>query len=196
MVDIMQITLIFSALTSIVLLVEKIPMRDWIRYTFIGGWIIFVGLVLIFVIIIPFVINTETTVTIVSPGSNARVSSHQTINGTIGNNRNDQSIWLLVYPQNVKAYYPQTPPPNPPLNGTWSGTADIGMENDTGSYFTIYAVLADDSANKMIRDYLEFCRKKPIECNKNPELDYCNQYCAGLPYMPGREGAHINVQRS
>jgi hypothetical protein len=72
-----------------------------------------------------------------------------------------QALWIMVYPHGVNRYYPQDKRDLPIVmmaNGDWSGQAIVGSDTDSGLEFKLFAVLADENANKAIIDYLDECK--------------------------------------
>ena len=98
----------------------------------------------------------DTKIRIINPQNGAIVKKYIDISG-ISNNITAQNLWIMTYPYGVNRYYPPDFPVNIMENGNWSTQAVVGSDMDSGLEFKIFAVLADEKANKAIIDYLDKC---------------------------------------
>ena len=96
-----------------------------------------------------------TKVNITSPVTGTSVPRLVTVQGTACNIPRGRELCLLVLPEGVTAYYPQTGPVVISSDGMWSASAYVGMEGpaDIGRGFVLIAGLADQrgSATKIGR---------------------------------------------
>lgn len=102
-----------------------------------------------------------TEVKITNPSNGATVSQSIDVEGTSKDIPAGASLWIMVYPHGVNRCYPQDNRDFPIVvmaNGDWSTRAVIGSDIDSGLEFKIFAVLADENANKAIIDYLDKCK--------------------------------------
>lgn len=103
-----------------------------------------------------------TNVKITNPQNGATIPQASIdIEGTSKEILAGQALWIMVYPHGVNRYYPQDKRDLPIVmmaNGDWSTQAIVGSNMDNGIEFKIFAVLADEKANKAIIDYLDASR--------------------------------------
>jgi hypothetical protein len=102
-----------------------------------------------------------TKVEITNPQNEATISKSIDIEGTSKDISVGQDLWIMIYPHGANRYYPQDKHDLPIVtmaNGDWSAQANIGSDADSGLEFKIFAVLADEKANKAIIDYLDQCK--------------------------------------
>ncbi len=100
----------------------------------------------------------QTTVHIKYPTDNGIVQIRETIIGTAKNIPEGKHLWILIYPHSAYKYYPQYPV-NIESNGSWKLPVQFGGEEHVGYKFDIYAVLADDNAQKELNKYIEESEK-------------------------------------
>lgn len=121
-------------------------------------------------------------VKITTPIDLQRVGISQVVEGTFQSLAPEQKIWVLIYPSGIGMYYPQNPATQQTDN-TWQATVAIGVKDDAGKEFFIYAVLADKEAQAAFNNYIKQARNE----NDSP----------GIPELP--KGAqicnHIKVTR-
>ena len=96
-----------------------------------------------------------TRVTITSPVSGTSVPRLVTVQGTACHIPNGRELWLLVVPEGVTGYYPQTGPIMISSDGNWSASAYVGLDApiDIGRGFVLIAALADQQGSAAIRTY-------------------------------------------
>ena len=118
-----------------------------------------VGVLFGYLLIIPFLSSpcppfSSTKVNITSPISNSDVPRLVTVQGTSCHIPNGKELLLLVVPEGVTAYYPQTG-----LvvisSDNWSASAYVGLDNpvDNGRGFLLIAALADQQGSAAIHKY-------------------------------------------
>jgi hypothetical protein len=104
-----------------------------------------------------------TEVEITSPADGDTVSMiGEDIEGTSKDIPEGYELWIMVYPDGVNRFYPQDKrdlPLIPMANGDWTAEAIIGSDPDHGLEFKLYAVLANETANTEILDYLDRSRE-------------------------------------
>ncbi|AET65107.1 hypothetical protein Mhar_1749 [Methanothrix harundinacea 6Ac] len=69
-------------------------------------------------------------------------------------------LWITVYPDGVNRHFPQDKRNLPIImmaNGDWTAEAVIGSPPDHDMEFKLYAILADETANAEILEYLDGC---------------------------------------
>ena len=101
-----------------------------------------------------------TEVEITSPSDGDTVSMVEDLEGTSKDIPEGDELWIMVYPDGVNRYYPQDKrdlPIIPMANGDWTAKAIIGCETDHGREFKLFAVLANETANAEILEYLDEC---------------------------------------
>ena len=76
------------------------------------------------------------------------------VKGTYQDLPQGQEIWILIYPSDVGKYYPQNHVEYLD-DSRWISSASIGLDWDKGKTFYIYAVLADEQAQRVLNDYIE-----------------------------------------
>jgi uncharacterized membrane protein YeaQ/YmgE (transglycosylase-associated protein family) len=98
---------------------------------------------------------SPTQVDITSPISGSTVPRLVTVQGTACRIPKDKELWVLVVPDGVASYYPQTGPVVIASGNTWSTSAYLGVDNptDAGKGFSLVAVLADRQGGAAIRTY-------------------------------------------
>jgi hypothetical protein len=86
------------------------------------------------------------------------LATGHTVEGTASNVPDDLSLWIVtVAPDNMR--YPNTPVVI--YKDTWSAKIWIGRTPENiGEMFYIYAILADEKADKELQDYMDECRRK------------------------------------
>lgn len=86
------------------------------------------------------------------------------IRGTLRDLPPGQRIWTVVYPPSIGKYYPQN---EAEISGnTWSSKVTIGLNDEAGRTFLIYAVAADERAHTELSIYARRAR----ESNDSPGL--------------------------
>ncbi len=95
---------------------------------------------------------TQAEVSITYPLNSATVQMKETIAGTAKNIPDNQQLWIVIYPQDAYKYYPQNPV-NVQSDGSWSLPVQFGEAQNVGKY-DLYAVLADNNAQKQLSDYI------------------------------------------
>ncbi|HET7463758.1 MAG TPA: hypothetical protein VFJ82_21060 [Longimicrobium sp.] len=99
-----------------------------------------------------------TGVRITSPAEASTVSRLVTVQGTSCHVPRGQQLWVIVLPQGVSAFYPQTGPVVV-SGGRWSASAYVGLDSvDAGRGFQIIAALADRQAHGVIQGYFTQAR--------------------------------------
>lgn len=123
----------------------------------IGGVI---GVLLGYFLISPISVSpcppfAPTRVTITSPVSGTSVPRLVTVQGTACHIPNGKELWLLIVPEGVTGYYPQTGPVMISSDGNWSASAYVGMDDpvDIGRGFMLITALADQQGSATIRTY-------------------------------------------
>lgn len=102
----------------------------------------------------------EPEVKITDLSSGDRVNLEEVLRGTSQNIPEEQVIWIVIYPREVRRYYPQDYPVEIQAGGDWTSSVYIGIEADVGKTFDIIAVLADQEAQDAFNDYLEECQEE------------------------------------
>jgi hypothetical protein len=92
------------------------------------------------------------------PTNGGQVSQVETISGTAQNIQEGKELWIVV--KVLGRYHPQDDAVKPDINGNWSTEACIGVAGDKGARFDIMAVLADENASALFRDYLDRSKAK------------------------------------
>lgn len=114
-----------------------------------------------------------TEVEITYPVDGDTVSMTEDLEGTSEDVPEDAELWIMVYPKGVNRYFPQDKQNLPVImmaNGDWTAQAIIGCPTDDGLEFKLFAVLADESANAEVVEFL-------VDCDKNGSWP-------GLPQLP------------
>jgi hypothetical protein len=96
-------------------------------------------------------------VKITNPHNGDTVPRYIKVEGTSQDITAGQTLWIFVNPPGTKSYYPQGSI-EMTENGFWYTNAVVGGDSYSGSEFKIFAVIADEKANKVIMDYLNRCR--------------------------------------
>lgn len=126
----------------------------------------------------------ETLVEFTYPQDGDTVDMSETVEGASEDIPDGYTLWVVVYPYGVYRYHPQNYLINFMANGDWFAEAIVGSEIDQGLKFNLFAVLADETANREINDYFEQCER--------------DQNWPGLEELP--EGAviydRVNVMRN
>ena len=119
-----------------------------------------VGVVLGYLLISPLFVSpcppfAPTKVTITSPVDGITVPQLVMVQGTACHIPQNRELWLLVVPEGVTSYYPQSGPVVISNDGNWSGSAYVGLDDpvDIGRGFILIAALADQQGNAAIRAY-------------------------------------------
>jgi hypothetical protein len=97
------------------------------------------------------------SVTITYPQNSSKVGSNVTVNGNSQNVSAHQVIWIIVFVPKVGVgyqYYPMSEAAKMQDNGEWSSFTTLGGDKDIGDRFDIIAVIADQTAQEAIRDYI------------------------------------------
>lgn len=99
--------------------------------------------------------QAQTTATITFPSANDIVDQSLFVKGASRNLPSDSHLWLVIYPQTVARYYPQSFPVDIQVNGNWSGLAGVGGDNgDSGKIFDILVVGLDNDADLQMKNLL------------------------------------------
>lgn len=101
-----------------------------------------------------------TEVEITYPADGDTVPMTEDLEGTSEDVPEDAELWIMVYPEGVNRYFPQDKQSFPVImmaNGDWTAQAIIGSPTDGGLEFKLFAVLADESANAEIVEFLIWC---------------------------------------
>ena len=95
-----------------------------------------------------------TKVTITSPASESLVPPLVTFQGTVCHMSDDQQLWILVQPDNERAYYPKSGLPNVTSDDNWHASVPIGKDNPSneGRGFTVLVVIADQQASTILQE--------------------------------------------
>lgn len=102
--------------------------------------------------------NCSEQVKITTPINLQKVDIPVTVKGTYQDLPQGQEIWILVYPIVIGRYYPQRPVEYLDVN-RWVSSISVGNDRDNGKSFYIYAVLADEEAQRVLKDYMEQVEK-------------------------------------
>ena len=84
-----------------------------------------------------------TSILITSPTDGSKVPILTIVQGTASGIPEGEDLWVLIVPDGVTAYYPQSGPIVVTSDGKWSSSARVGIASDTGLGFTLIAALAD-----------------------------------------------------
>jgi hypothetical protein len=107
----------------------------------------------IFTFIKPF--SATPSVVITSPTHGSPVPIKTRVQGTASSIPNGDELWVLIVPDGLTAYYPQEPGPvEVGSDGKWSADATVGIAEDSGRGFTIFAVLANQDGSTAIHAYV------------------------------------------
>lgn len=123
------------------------------RSTLLNGGLAIVVLIGSF-LVTSFLNSQPTSVLITSPTDGSKVSILATVQGTAHNVPTGEELWILIVPNNVTGYYPQSGPVVVTGN-TWSSSARVGLPSDKGLGFTLIAALADQKGGAVIRAYFQ-----------------------------------------
>lgn len=125
------------------------------------------------------------TVKITTPANGTTVSKTATVQGTAQNIPTSQTVWLILYPPNVKLYYPTASAVTVSQSGTWQTTLTIGGANDTGQPFDIITYIVDQTGKDALVAYNQ-------DIEKNHPGDY-----PGMAQLPSglTEGNRVTVIR-
>ena len=93
-------------------------------------------------------------VRITGPVDLQRVGISVSVEGSFQNLSADQKIWVLIYPLGIGRYYPQNPV-REKLDNTWEAPVNVGVKEDSGREFYIYAILADKQAQDELNMYIK-----------------------------------------
>lgn len=117
----------------------------------------------------PCPLFAPTRVNISSPTSDVKVPQLVTVQGTACHIPNGKELWLLIVPEGVTGYYPQTGPIEISGDGNWSASAYLGLNDpsDIGRSFVLIAALADQQGSNDMRTYFaqsgpEFTGLEPL----------------------------------
>jgi hypothetical protein len=115
-----------------------------------------IGVTIIIAIILLFVTSSGCTedkpeVKIIHPDK--EINWQESIGGTAKNIPNNYQLWVLVYSDEKKEYYPINK--TEPKYDDWRTPAIIGSKDDSGKEFDIIAVLADKKAQDRFNDSLK-----------------------------------------
>jgi hypothetical protein len=99
-------------------------------------------------------------VKITEPVAGASVEMLGMVKGTSRNIPVGQTIWIVIYSQDVGRYYPQNDPADMQATGGWASRSSFGIEQDAGKKFDILAVLASREAQDTFSAYLTQARDK------------------------------------
>jgi len=91
-------------------------------------------------------------VEIIYPIDNTPVENKIMIKGTSQNIAEEESIWIVVYPQGDR-YYPLDKPADIDVNGNWSSFATLGIKKDAKYY--LIAVVADKTVQAEFNTYIK-----------------------------------------
>jgi hypothetical protein len=96
-----------------------------------------------------------TSVRIVSPLPDSRVTRLITVQGTVCSIPRGKQLWVLLVPEGATAYYPQAGPVVMTGGGAWSASAYVGSDDadEVGKGFTVIAALADEQGDAALRAY-------------------------------------------
>lgn len=127
--------------------------------------------------------SSQTMLEITYPQDQAAVDQCELIQGTSQAIPPESSAWLVIFSKDVGRYYPQANPLLIGADGKWSMKVFIGLDQDSGKYFDLLLVLADDSANREFLDY-----EKQAYAEKN---------WAGMEFLPAGADLYdqVTVQR-
>lgn len=120
------------------------------RSTFLNVGLAIIVLVASF-LVTSFLLN-EASVLITSPTNGSKVPILTTVQGTAHNIPTGDELWILIVPDGVTGYYPQSGPVVV-TGDTWSSSARVGLDSDSGLGFTLIAALADQEGGAAIRAY-------------------------------------------
>ncbi len=99
--------------------------------------------------------NQQTFVKITYPVDASDVVSSEMVKGVAQNIPNDKQIWVIVYVPASNRYYPMEHSVAFLSGDEWQCQTFIGITNNTGERFDIFAVLADQSAQEQINYYYQ-----------------------------------------
>jgi len=98
-------------------------------------------------------VETGPEIKIAYPLNSATVQMKETITGTAENIPDGQQLWIVIYPQDAYKYYLQNPV-DFQSDGRWTLPVQFGEEQNVGTKFDLYAVLADNNAEKELNNYM------------------------------------------
>jgi hypothetical protein len=96
----------------------------------------------------------EPFVRIARPEDGAEIDLETSIEGTYEGIPDDHEIWVVIQPEAVDRFYPESNPAER-ANGRWISPANVGGPGDAGKQFTIYATLVDLEAQEKFRTYID-----------------------------------------
>jgi PKD repeat protein len=99
-------------------------------------------------------VQDKTQIKITYPSKGATVNIQETVKGTAKNIPKGYKIWILVYPHPANRYYPQSGKLTL-KNGKWSIPVYIGVKDNVGEKFDIFAVLANKQASDKFTEYIK-----------------------------------------
>jgi hypothetical protein len=111
-------------------------------------------LVLVILFGIKIIVPTPIEISIRQPASFDEVQPTETISGTAQHIPKGEKLWIAIYPQKEKLYYPQIGSVYIQENGNWTHSARFGGANDVGKKFDIVPFLADENAQKELNKSL------------------------------------------
>jgi hypothetical protein len=90
------------------------------------------------------------------PSNGSLVSQQEAISGVARNTPADHEIWVVIYSYPDEVYYPYAKNVEPEVGGGWkSPETNIGAASDSGQYFDVICLLADEDAQQEFRRYAE-----------------------------------------
>lgn len=96
------------------------------------------------------------SVSIVSPDGHRPVSALETVSGTVTNPELGKAVWVVVKSQSDGRYYPHKAAADMSSANEWkSSDTNIGAASDKGRKYDVIAVLADSTAQGMLRAYAD-----------------------------------------
>jgi uncharacterized membrane protein YuzA (DUF378 family) len=135
------------------------------------SWISFILLAVNFGIFgFRYWINSPTVIEITYPVKNESVNINETIRGVSRNIKLEKNIWVIIYSNVDRVYYPNRSSANIGADGAWTSPSTmIGSSNDVNKKFDIIAFLVDRNAKKELQEYFHRSEEKKIGLNKIPE---------------------------
>lgn len=109
----------------------------------------------------PTLPSTQAKINITYPLDSTDVQMQETVKGTATNIPEGQQLWIVIKQQSLLEYRPQNYV-NIQSDGSWELPVQIGEGDSHGSWFDIYAVLADKNAQNEFNNYLNTFEKTGI----------------------------------
>lgn len=119
-------------------------------------------------------------VKIIDPTDNAAVLRPVTVRWKAKDLAPGDKVYIMIFPTEIRRYYPQPKTATEELNGTWSVETSIGNDSDVGKIFFIYAVVADKDAQITIDAYINRFKATDDSPGLFPDLPKGARICSSV----------------